>query len=101
MAVITLTDENFEQVLSENKTVLVDFWASWCAPCRMLSPVIDQLAEEQTGDVAVGKVNVDEQSGLASRFGVMSIPTVVVFQNGEEAARSVGVVPKEQLLSML
>lgn len=101
MSVITLTKENFEaEVLRSDKPVLVDFWAGWCGPCRMLSPVVDQVAEERT-DVKVGKVNVDEEPELAGTYGVMSIPTLVVFRNGEAAATSVGVVPKAKILAML
>lgn len=101
MSVITITKENFEtEVLGSGKPVLVDFWASWCGPCRMLSPVVDQIAEE-TDTVKVGKINVDEQAELAAQFGVMSIPTLIVFKNGKVDKTSVGVVPKEQILSML
>ena len=87
-------------MLAQKKAVCVYFWASWCGPCRMLAPVIDQLAAEQT-DVKVCKVNIDEEPGLAQRFGVMSIPTVVLFENGQEKNRSVGLVPKEKLLALL
>lgn len=101
MAVKTLTNENFEQeVLQASTPVLVDFWASWCGPCRMLSPVVDEVSEE-AGGVVVGKVNIDEQQDLASRYQVMTIPTLIVFRNGQEADRSVGVVPKQKILDML
>ena len=101
MSILTISQDNFAQeVLSSKEPVLVDFWASWCGPCRMLAPVIDQLAAEQT-DVKVCKVNIDEEPGLAQRFGVMSIPTVVLFENGQEKNRSVGLVPKEKLLALL
>lgn len=101
MAVVTATQDNFEaEVLSSDKTVLVDFWASWCGPCKMLSPVVDQIAEERT-DIKVCKLNVDEQQDIAVKYKVMSIPTLIVFKNGAEAARSVGVKPKEEILAML
>lgn len=102
MSVITLTKENFEkEVLQSAVPVLVDFWASWCGPCRMVSPVIDQIAEEANGNYAVGKVNVDEQPELAVKFGVMSIPTLVVMKNGEVAAKKIGVQSKGDILKML
>lgn len=101
MSVITITKDNFsEEVLSSSKPVLLDFWASWCAPCKMLSPVVDQIAEETT-DTKVGKVNVDEQPELAGKFGVMSIPTLVVIKDGKVVQQSVGVVPKASILNMI
>ena len=101
MAVINITKENFAQeVLQSEKPVLLDFWASWCGPCRMLSPVVDEVAEERT-DVKVGKVNVDEQPELASQFGVMSIPTLLVFEQGKLVNQAVGARPKAGILALL
>ena len=101
MAVVTITKENFEQeVLQSTKPVLLDFWASWCGPCRMLSPVVDEVAEERT-DVKVGKVNVDEQPELAGEFGVMSIPTLLVFEQGKLVPQPVGARPKASVLDLL
>ena len=101
MAVVTITKENFEQeVLQSAKPVLLDFWASWCGPCRMLSPVVDEVAEERT-DVKVGKVNVDEQPELAGEFGVMSIPTLLVFEQGKLERQAVGARPKASVLELL
>ena len=101
MAVVTITKENFEQeVLQSTKPVLLDFWASWCGPCRMLSPVVDEVAEERT-DVKVGKVNVDEQPELAGQFGVMSIPTLLVFEQGKLVRQAVGARPKASVLDLL
>ena len=99
--VITVTSENFEsEVLNSEKPVLVDFWASWCGPCRMLSPIVDEIAEEvQT--IKVGKVNVDEQQDLAGKFGVMSIPTIILFKNGQPVNKSVGAKSKAALLDFI
>ena len=101
MAVVTITKENFAQeVLQSEKPVLLDFWASWCGPCRMLSPIVDEVAEERT-DVKVGKVNVDEQPELAGEFGVMSIPTLLVFEQVKLVRQAVGARPKAGVLELL
>ena len=89
--VTELTRENFNEIIKSDKPVLVDFWASWCGPCRMVSPVIDQLAEEYAGKINVGKVNVDEQGSLATEFAIVSIPTIILFKNGKEVKKLVGV----------
>ena len=86
-----LTQENFTEAIKSSKPIMVDFWASWCGPCRMLSPVIDALSEEYEGQVDVGKVNVDAEGALAAQFGIVSIPTVIIFKDGREAKRMIGV----------
>ena len=102
MAELTITQQNFEQeVLLAKEPVLVDFWATWCGPCRMLAPVIEEIANEYAGNVKVGKVNVDDERELALEYGVSSIPTVMVFQNGEVKETSVGYRPKEEIEQML
>ncbi len=101
MSVTVITKNNFdEEVMKSDKPVLLDFWASWCGPCKMLSPVVDEIAGE-TDAVKVGKVNVDDEPELAQQFGVMSIPTLVVMRNGKVVKQSVGVQPKEAILGML
>ncbi len=101
MSVINVKTADFEaEVLKSDKTVLVDFWAVWCGPCRMLSPVVDQVAEENP-DIKVCKVNVDEEQQLAIKYGVMSIPTLLVFKGGELVNQSVGVIPKEEVLNLI
>ena len=101
MAAITITKDNFEQeVLKSDVPVLVDFWASWCGPCRMVSPIIEEIADQAEG-FKVGKVNVDEEDEIAMQFGIMSIPTLLVFKDGEVANKSVGVASKEQILVLL
>ncbi len=102
MAEITLTNANFEtEVLKSDLPVLVDFWASWCGPCKMLSPIIAEIAEEYDGKVKVGKVNVDDEPALANMFGIESIPTVMVFKGGKITGTSLGYRPKEQITAML
>ena len=102
MAEVILTKENFEaEVLKSDIPVVVDFWASWCGPCMMLSPVIAELAEELNGKVKVGKVNVDEQNELAMKYRVASIPTLLLFENGQVAKTSVGFMPKGEIKATL
>ena len=100
MSVIHVTKENFDSVILAEKPVLLDFWATWCGPCRMIAPVIDEIAEEHP-EYVVGKINVDEEPQLAMEFGIMSIPTLVVIKNSEVAGQIVGVRPKEQILELL
>ncbi|MGI6576966.1 MAG: thioredoxin [Eubacteriales bacterium] len=101
MSVLTITKHNFQkEVMESDKPVLLDFWASWCGPCRMISPVIDEIAEE-TPMIKVGKINVDEQRELAEAFNIMSIPTLVVMKNGKVVNQVMGVRPKQHIVSML
>lgn len=101
MSVVTVTSENFEtEVLQESKPVLLDFWAVWCGPCRMVSPIVDEIADERD-DIKVGKINVDEQNALAQQFGIMSIPTLVVMKDGKMVNKAIGAMPKENILALL
>ena len=101
MSVININKNNFQEVvMNSDKPVLLDFWASWCGPCRMVSPIVDEIAAERS-DIKVGKINVDEQPELAAQFGVMSIPTLVVIKNGKVVNQAVGARPKAQILAML
>ena len=101
MSVINITKNNFqEEVLNSDKPVLLDFWASWCGPCRMVSPIVDEIADERS-DIKVGKINVDEEPELAGQFNVMSIPTLIVIKNGKIANQVVGARPKDQILALL
>lgn len=99
---MTITNANFkEEVLNSDVPVLVDFWASWCMPCKMLAPIIEELAEEANGAYKVGKIDVDAEPNLAAQFGVMNIPTVLLFKNGQVSDKSVGLVPKNKLKELL
>lgn len=100
MSVLKVSKNNFNDVLASEKTVLLDFYADWCGPCRMVSPIVDEISEERD-DVLVGKVNVDDEPELAEKFNVFSIPTLVVLKNGEILEQSVGAKPKAQILDML
>ena len=101
MATTVITKDNFQsEVLDYSGTVLIDFWADWCGPCRMLSPVIDEVAAENPA-IKVGKVNVDAEQELAAQFGIMSIPTLLGFKNGQKSGESVGLIPKEQVEKLI
>jgi thioredoxin 1 len=100
MATIKVTKENFKEIINTEKPVLIDFYADWCGPCKMLSPVVDEIAEENPQFV-IGKVNVDEEEDLAMEFGVMSIPTLVIFKNGNVSEKLVGVRPKNAIVDAL
>ncbi len=99
--VLTLTDENFEKTINENSLILVDFWAAWCFPCKMIAPTVEELAKEYKGKVVFGKLNVDENPKTSMQFGVTSIPTLILFKNGEIADKIIGAVPKDYLESKI
>lgn len=102
MAEIVLTTENFEQeVLKSSLPVVVDFWATWCGPCQMLAPVLEEVAEELDGKVKIGKVNVDDQAVLAMEYKISSIPTLLLFENGEIKNKNLGFIPKDKLLEFI
>ncbi len=100
MSVLKVNKSNFEEVMASEKTVLLDFYADWCGPCRMVSPLVDQIADEHP-EYLIGKINVDEEGELAQKFDVMSIPTLVVIKNGEIVSQNTGARPKEQILDLL
>ncbi len=98
----TLTDQNFQDEVKNSQTpILVDFWAEWCAPCRMIAPVLDEIADEYDGKVTIGKINVDQNRSVAAQYGVMSIPTLILFKNGEMVEQLVGAQPKENLVKVI
>ena len=99
--VTELTRENFNEIVKSDKPVLVDFWASWCGPCRMVAPIIDQIAEEYAGKINVGKVNVDNEGTIAAEFAIVSIPTVILFKNGKEVQKLVGVHSVDDYADMI
>jgi len=98
---LEITDSNFNDVISKNKTVLVDFWAEWCGPCRMIGPVIEELANEYEGKAIIGKLDVDSNQESSVKYGVRSIPTILTFKNGEIIDRQVGAVPKKTLTNVI
>ena len=101
MAELILTKENFDSVIGGDKPVLVDFFATWCGPCKMMAPIIEEIAAERADSLVVGKIDVDEEGELANRFGISSIPTVILFKSGKEADRFIGYRPKEALEEFL
>ena len=102
MAEVVITKDNFEaEVLKSEIPVILDFWATWCGPCRMIAPILAEIAEENVGKIKIGKVNVDEEMDLAVRFGIVSIPTLIVFRDGQKTNQAVGVMPKEQVLALV
>ncbi len=102
MATVTITEQNFQSEVLESKIpVLVDFWASWCGPCKMMGPVVEEISNEQAGKIKVGKVNVDDEAELAQKFNIMSIPSFIVFKDGKAVAQTVGGQSKEDLLKVV
>ena len=101
MSAVIINKENFQsEVMESSKPVLVDFWAPWCGPCRMVAPILEQIASERE-DIVIGKINVDDEMELAREFGIVSIPTLVVMKNGMETEKAIGYLPKEEILALL
>jgi thioredoxin 1 len=101
MKPVEITDANFEEIINSDKPVLVDFWAEWCGPCKMIGPVVEELASDYDGKAVIGKVNVDENPNVSVKFGIRSIPTLLVFKNGEIVDKQIGAVPKGVLTQKL
>ena len=98
---VTITSENFESLKNGAQPLVVDFWATWCGPCKMVGPIVAEIAEEKADTLKVGKLNVDDEMEIARRYGIMAIPTMILFKDGKEAAKFTGFAPKEQILSEL
>lgn len=98
---IELNDANFDEIVSSDKPVLVDFWAEWCGPCKMIGPVVEELAGDYEGKAVIGKLNVDENPDVTAKYGIRSIPTLLVFKNGQIVDKQVGAVPKSVLAQKL
>lgn len=94
---VKVTDEDFDEFVEKYDVALIDFWAEWCGPCKRLAPILEELAKEMKGEVAIGKLNVDENKSKSSEFGVSSIPTMIIFQDGEVADKMIGALPKEEI----
>lgn len=99
--ILYLKEKEFDELISKEKYVLIDFWATWCAPCRMLAPVIDKIADQYEGKLVVGKVDIDEEQDIAIRYGIQSIPTVILFKDGKVAAKEIGVKPLKSFTSLI
>ncbi len=98
---LQITDANFAETLQEGKPMVLDFWAEWCGPCRMVSPIMDELAEDYAGRVNIGKMNVDENNDIVAQYGIRNIPTVLFFKNGELVDKIVGAVPKDKFVAKI